>query len=238
MIKPDNLRKSIDYTHNQAIPFVPHAPKVGELLVEMGKVSPEIVEKALEKQEKIGKKKKIGEILVEEGHVDKRTLAHALIIQSFITLGALFASLVIDNMSDATPYASAASFSKPMEITVRVKPSWSISVNYQKQNISITEDDIRRGYVDVPQATHITIKDSSKSGFMLLFEGLDRPFRYASIQGLPGAPEVVITSKSTLIHQQSRRTQTQLILSYRFYLAEDAKPGEYRWPVTITLQPA
>ena len=56
---------------------------LGEILVEMGAVSPEEIEEALNKQER-----RIGEILVDEGKVSDETLSNALSAQSVAAPGA------------------------------------------------------------------------------------------------------------------------------------------------------
>ncbi len=238
MIKKEYSTQLPEYLPNQVLPILEPPKKIGEILVEMGALKPDKLEAALKKQQKLKRKKRLGEILVEEGYVDSKTVKHALVLQSFITMGALMASLFIGHFFDVSNSAYAATKSKPLEITVSVKPHWSISVNYQKQSIHLSEEDVRRGYIDIPNATGLTIKDTSRSGFLLLFEGLSEPFKSVSVRGLPNAGEVIITSKSALIHQQNKKSTINLNLSYRFYLSEGAKPGEYSWPITITLQPA
>jgi len=56
--------------------------KLGEILVDMGKLKPKELEKALEMQKKEGNKRRIGELLVEEGLVEEKDVQRALAIQS------------------------------------------------------------------------------------------------------------------------------------------------------------
>lgn len=55
--------------------------RLGEILVLLGDVHPEAVEKALEAQAKEKKGKRIGEILVEQGSVSPEAVERALLIQ-------------------------------------------------------------------------------------------------------------------------------------------------------------
>jgi len=55
--------------------------KLCQILSDMGKLSPEDVEKALELQKKEGNKRRIGELLVEEGFVEEKDIQRALAVQ-------------------------------------------------------------------------------------------------------------------------------------------------------------
>ncbi len=55
--------------------------KLGEILSDMGKVSPKDVEKALEVQKKEGSRRRIGEILIAEGLVAEKDVQRALAVQ-------------------------------------------------------------------------------------------------------------------------------------------------------------
>lgn len=56
--------------------------RVGEILVDLGIVSPNAVEEAVKEQEKAEGKRLLGEILVDKGWVKPEDLQRALIIQS------------------------------------------------------------------------------------------------------------------------------------------------------------
>jgi len=56
--------------------------KLCEILRDMGKLSPEDVEKALELQKKEGNRRRIGELLVEEGLVEEKDIQRALAVQN------------------------------------------------------------------------------------------------------------------------------------------------------------
>jgi hypothetical protein len=55
--------------------------KLGEILVDLGVVSPSDVQKSLELQKTTFTEKLLGEILAEQQGVDKQTIEHALMIQ-------------------------------------------------------------------------------------------------------------------------------------------------------------
>jgi two-component system chemotaxis sensor kinase CheA len=67
-------------------PTVP--PKLGQVLVEQGMASPEMIEEALEVQEWTGGKTPLGKILVEEKKVNPRDVAQAIRLQKAAAAGA------------------------------------------------------------------------------------------------------------------------------------------------------
>ncbi len=60
------------------IPYQPLGGKLGDILVESGKISRDVVETALSKQKATPEKKKLGEILIKEMGISGRDIAHAL----------------------------------------------------------------------------------------------------------------------------------------------------------------
>ncbi|MDZ4165569.1 MAG: hypothetical protein U1C55_10635 [Smithellaceae bacterium] len=238
MIRATNIKEIMDIIPRSDDYLSKPPLRIGEVLVQMGCVSENHVQYALEKQKSSGAQKKIGDILIEEGYVTKRHVREALKLQSLLVTAALIAAFLVNQIVGMTPAAQASSKAKSMEITTRVLPHWKLSVEYQAQEIVITEEDIRKGVVEVKAGTRLTIKNTSKAGYYLLFEGLGKPFKSLSLQGINGLGEVIITSPNALVHQEYSKTARTHELSYKFYLSDDVKPGTYPWPVLITLQPS
>lgn len=131
-------------------------------------------------------------------------------------------------------YAGPASLK--MKVSARVPQRTDLKVLHRMQRISVTGDDIRRGYVDIRNASRIEVKSNDPAGYMLAFQGIvSWPFREAVIQGL--ANEVRVDSVVALIHQPYTRGVVTIVLSYRLLFFKDARPGTYAWPVSITSQP-
>jgi len=181
--------------------------RLGELLVATGQISRTELDDALKKQK--GSKKRIGEILVEEGRVKPKQIDRALKLQQ---------RLVTD------PRKAYSTDAAKVIVTAHVMAHVKLKVLRQSSELIITNTDIARGYVDVPVASRIEIKNNNPAGYLLVFEGLDGPMRF--IKGMyvkGGGREVYIESAE---------------LSYRFVLSRDARPGTYAWPLTISVRPA
>jgi hypothetical protein len=111
----------------------------------------------------------------------------------------------------------------------------NLKVLFQIREITITNADIQRGFIDIKMASRIETRSNSPAGYLLNFEGLSWPFKHIEIYGL--ANDVHITSGSSFVHQPAARGPITIDLSYRFVLSEDAKPGTYAWPLTLSTQP-
>jgi len=71
---------------------------------------------------------------------------------------------------------------------------------------------------------------------LLVFEGLDGPFKEVVIKGL--GDEVTINSDGGWVAQPyNGRDPVMIELSYKFILSEKAMPGTYTWPLILYASP-
>jgi len=211
--------------------------RLGELLVATHDISRTQLDDALRKQKY--SKKKIGEILVEEGHVKPQQVNRALKLQQKLVTAALIAALFLaGTMIPRKAYSTSAGVgSTKLIVTAHVMPHVKLKVLKQLSELIITNADITRGYVDIPVASRIEVKNNNPAGCLLVFEGLGGPMNFIKgvyIQG--GGREVYVESAGWMI-QPFTRTPVSMELSYRFVLSKDALPGTYAWPLTISARP-
>jgi hypothetical protein len=119
--------------------------------------------------------------------------------------------------------------------SVTVLPYFQFNLLSQVSEITITEEDIQRGYLDVPSASLLELKTNSHQGYLLSFEGSLWPFKEVQIQGLVNP--VRLHSGHSLVHQPSARGKVTVNLDYRFILSGETKPGSYSWPLLISVHP-
>lgn len=122
-----------------------------------------------------------------------------------------------------------------LNVSARVLPYLQFNLLSQTSEINVTEEDIQRGYVEVPSASRLEVKTNSKQGYMLSFEGNFLPFKEVHILGL--ANPVSLNSGQTLVHQPSVPGKVYMDLSYRFILTQNTQPGFYSWPLSISVLP-
>ncbi len=105
----------------------------------------------------------------------------------------------------------------------------------QVQKIFISADDIDRGYIDVPAAALSGGKSDSQAGNRLLVERLDWPFSEAKVDAC--AKELQGIGNGEGLQQPFLSEAATGAPHCRFILAENAKPGSYDWPLTVSPQP-
>lgn len=104
--------------------------------------------------------------------------------------------------------------------------------------LRITQQDLARGYLEVPVPVQVQVRNNSPAGYLLTFEWLLPVVRGAQVAGL-SAP-VAIGELPGSVRQPAFGggliTRT-LILSLSFRLSAQASPGVYPWPLTISAEP-
>lgn len=209
--------------------------RLGELLVSTQQITRAQLDDVLQKQKH--SKKKIGEILVEEGYVKPQQIERALTLQQKLVTAALIASLSLAGTIlpiQAHSASPASTGSAKVIVTAHVTPYVKLKVLNQLSELTITNTDIARGYVDIPSASRIEVKNNNPAGYLIVFEGVGGPMNFIKgvyVQG--GGREVYVESAGWMM-QTFARVPVSMELSYRFVLSKDAMPGTYAWPLTIS----
>ncbi len=121
-------------------------------------------------------------------------------------------------------------------VSAYVLPRQELKILFQTPSLVVTESDIDRGYLEIPEATRVYIHDNDRSGYVLLFEGLGSPFKQVVIRGLN--QEIQIAQPAAYINLPYSREPVTATLNYHFDLIEGTQPGVYSWPLTISFPPA
>ena len=129
------------------------------------------------------------------------------------------------------PAALAQSASSRISVSAVVLPVAAIRTVYQANSVEVTASDISRGYVEEPAATVVAMK--SAKGGMVTFGGLSGPFTSFQVAGQTGAGPSAAVSPEGMYIPANIRTMSATSLDYRFYLAPEARPGDYSWPVPV-----
>ncbi len=108
----------------------------------------------------------------------------------------------------------------------------SHSVTHQEQKIIIKEEDIKKGYIEIPSAMILLIKTNQKNGYFLWFEGESELFK--EIWVIDRGRVVVLPPSGGLIHQPYSGSHIEIKeLSFRLNLKEDTQPGYYLFPFKV-----
>ena len=102
----------------------------------------------------------------------------------------------------------------------------------------MSEEDIARGYVDVPQAVELAVKSNVPQGYTLQFEVDGGPVRGARLVFAQGSLQVgpggAFASRAATGPGLWR---DRLEMRIRFELSAAATPGPHPWPLRVALLP-
>jgi len=206
--------------------------RLGEILVAAEYITREQLDHALLKQRST--RMKLGEVLVDEGYVQPDHITHGLKIQQGLLAAALLALLSFAGVS-VTPAFLGLIAVKNIIVSTTVLPRATLKVISQPQNLVVTNADISRGYVEVKSAVRLEVKDNSRAGYLLVFEGKGMQFKEMYVQGL--GTDVRISQGGGWIPQPYIPKVSSLDLSFKFILTEESTPGTYEWPLVISVRP-
>jgi len=212
--------------------------RLGEILVATNQISRDQLEDALSLQ-KVSREK-IGDILVKAGYIKPDQLSYGLGLQNKLLTAVLVAVLSLapwsnTQSSESLPQENISN-STFITATEQVQSHTALKIVFQNSELLVTYADILRGYVEIPVATHIEIRNENLAGYLIVFNGIGGPFKEVIVKGL--GREAMISSNGGWISQPyNGRDPVMIELSYRFILSENAQPGTYAWPLTISVSP-
>jgi len=128
--------------------------------------------------------RKLGELLIEAGHLLHNGLSDALHLQQKLVAAALIATLSLGSLSLAQPASAAdgsgrTSVSRSLDFKIVIADELHLNVLNQTRTLSVTPEDVARGYVDVVAGTNLEIVSTIRSGFQLQFRFQVPDFREA-----------------------------------------------------------
>ncbi len=210
--------------------------RLGEILVTTGQISRTQLEDVLNRQKM--SKKKIGELLVEAGYLEAQQVDYTLKLQQKLLTAALIAALSMSSMlGDQEAHAMSSGVSTKINIAATVLPHTSITVLSQVPELVVTNIDIKRGYIEVPSATRISVKSNNPAGYLLAFEpmGAIDSF-FTSVNVLIAGREMQLSPNGAgWVPQPYIRGGVIQNVNYRFALSKNAQPGTYNWPLMISV---
>ena len=119
-----------------------------------------------------------------------------------------------------------------LAITAVVSRFASVSVLGQPAALVLSEADVARGYVDVPQGASLEVRSNSREGFLLEFHNrlAGELVREIEVSGAVGG-RIVLPGAARGVSAQ------RLVVGYRIVLLPAARPGTYPWPVQVVASP-
>ena len=203
--------------------------QLGNLLVSAGKITSEQLQDGIRRQR--GSKKRIGEALVEAGYTTDEQITQGLTLQR-VLVGASLAALLLLSLMPGKARATTSAKSTQMRISATVNPYVRLDVLQQQPSLTITAEDIQRGYVDVSAGTSLRTRTNDRNGFLVNFDSRSNVFERVSVSGIGATAE--IGSGGGTIRAAYAGPESMAQVSYRFYLAQGVQSGNHPWPLQIS----
>jgi hypothetical protein len=205
-------------------------PRLGEILVAQGKITPQQLAIALDRQRTSGRR--LGEELIKAGFVQRAVVSRALRIQRRIVFGA-FTTLAATSIA---PHVDAAAVRSQIAVTAYVPAQTVAQLVTQPAEITITAEDVARGYVDAPAASQWRVTSNNPVGYVVDFFSRLPIFRSVRVSSSDGSADLG-PEGGAIIKRGSHGRDMPLHLSFRFILTAQVQPGNYPWPLALNVRP-
>jgi hypothetical protein len=135
----------------------------------------------------------------------------------------------------AATAASAAHLGATVGVSVKVVSSAIAHSEYQARQLLIAPVDIVRGYVDAPGATRFSVKTNSRLGYLLVFDSLLDLFDSVQVSGATTSAHLG-REGGAIVQRGWHPSDTAQELNFRFFLSAHAVPGNYPWPLQLSVR--
>lgn len=206
--------------------------QLGNILVANGDLSHEQLADALTRHQANGGR--LGESLIAAGHLTHAQVRHGLDLQRKLVSAVLICALALTASLAPAP-VQASSQMAGVQVSAVVYPSARFQPQFQADKITVTHEDIARGYVDMPAASKFTVVTPKGGNYSVEFQPRSDLFHAVSIDGL--GSQVLIGSEGGSIAQTGAGLAgATSSLSYRFHLKPNIEAGIYDWPLVLAVR--
>ncbi len=127
--------------------------------------------------------------------------------------------------------AIAGSATTQMNVSVQVVARTILSIDSQPSSVEVTQADVARGYIDVPQAIAFHIRSNASSGYSLQFEPVGYPFSQVAVKWDNSV--ATFGGEGTWLTRSYQPGATTGTMNVHLALAPGTQPGSYAWPVAF-----
>jgi hypothetical protein len=205
---------------------------LGNILVTSGQVSRTQLKDALRSQEVTGRR--IGEELIEAGYVSKSQVENGLRLQRKLIISALIVAVGLAPGAALASSAEGSQSSTSMPVSVTVIANAKIRNEYQVTQLKVTENDVSRGFVDIPDASRFSVSTNSRVGYLLEFHPVSHLFKSVEVSGL-GNPVQLGADGGAIVQRGPLPAHLTHVLGFRFFLSQNTLPGNYPWPLLLSI---
>lgn len=145
-----------------------------------------------------------------------------------LTIGAMIAGILIMGSNSFAGSNKAA-----IKVSATVQARISQILVRQEKVLSITNEQVAKGYLDIPAATLIQVKTNDQNGYMLSFEVNGEMVKEVWV--IDSKRTTILSGGGGFVHQDYPGPSGEVKeISYRFFLTPGTQPGVYAWPLSLT----
>ena len=148
-------------------------------------------------------------------------------------LRSLGAVLLLALMAGAGAAARAETRQAQFLVQVTVPERAMLVAVEQPTHLSVSEDDLLRGYKDVP--ARYRVETNAPRGWLLRLSPRLGITRHVEVRGLSGA--LVVQGDDIEVYRPRTSEAEHLEVDYRFVLAPGVEPGTYELPIHAAATP-
>lgn len=115
-----------------------------------------------------------------------------------------------------------------------VKSYFTVRTASQPVSVSVSAGDVARGWVDVATPVRLEV-EGNDAAYAITFERGGAAFQGAEVQGL--GQRVQLDSHAMMDWRGTGYRRSTLEFRFRLRLAADAAPGDYAWPIQVSMSP-
>jgi hypothetical protein len=133
--------------------------------------------------------------------------------------------------------AGARDVHSDLSVSVTVRAVAHLEIKSAPAELAISTSDLQRGFIAVAQPTQLTVRSNSPSGFALDVLTVASPMVSSMVVEGLNSDQALGADGGTIVQRWERPQAVNLSLKFRFALAPGLSPGNYPWPLRLTVRP-
>ena len=133
--------------------------------------------------------------------------------------------------------AGARDVHSDFAVSVTVRAVANMEIKSEPPGLTVSSADLERGFIEVAQPTQLTVRSNSPSGFVLDVLTVASPMVSSMVVEGLNSDLALGADGGTIVQRWEHPQAINLSLKFRFALAPGLSPGEYPWPLRLTVRP-
>ena len=123
-----------------------------------------------------------------------------------------------------------------VNVSATIQKWISARVLQQESILTITQENIKKGYVDVAAGTVLEVSSNSLDGYFLIFQSSHEIAREVWVT--ENGRKTILATDVGMLYQPAPGVSGEVKrLNYRFILNPYSKAGDYTWPIRVEASP-